>query len=201
MQSSQHQNIKSEIVDITQKEEEQIVNKLINKYENEIQKLKSYKLTYTSLDNSSRTIVFILLITWVLLTIYLNIQSNTVGTIIIIIGIVYSIIILFRPLIIPKYNNNFNFLLIGTPLYLFIDRRYLGDFNYIGSILFATGIYASMSMIEYPISYEKGGLIRNLTTFYTVLLFLYILYDVSSNISPISNISNQINDIQLPPMV
>jgi len=201
MQTSQQRIQKDKIIDISEKEEDQIVNKLITKYENEVKKLKSYKLTFTSVDNFSRGIIFFLIFIWILLTMYLDVQRSPIGVILIILGIVYSIVVLFKPVLIQPCNNNFSFLLIGLPLYIWLDRRYAGDVEYIATILFSTGIFASMSMIEYPLSYERSGLIRNITSVYTVLLFLYVLYDVSININPISNSLNQLQDDDIPPII
>ena len=202
MQTSRPISIpKDKIVDISEKEEEQIVNKLITKYENEVKKLKSYKLTFTAVDNFSRGIIFFLIFIWIFLTMYLEVQRSPIGVAIIIIGIFYSIVVLFKPVLIQPCNNNFSFLLIGLPLYIWLDRRYAGDVEYIATILFSTGIFASMSMIEYPLSYERSGLIRNVTSVYTVLLFLYVLYDVSININPITNTLNQLQDDEIPPII
>lgn len=201
MQTSQQRIQKDKIIDISEKEEDQIVNKLITKYENEVKKLKSYKLTFTSVDNFSRGIIFFLIFIWILLTMYLDVQRSPIGVVLIILGIVYSIVVLFKPVLIQPCNNNFSFLLIGLPLYIWLDRRYAGDVEYIATILFSTGIFASMSMIEYPLSYERSGLIRNITSVYTVLLFLYVLYDVSININPISNSLNQLQDDDIPPII
>lgn len=202
MQTSRPTSIpKDKIVDISEKEEEQIVNKLITKYENEVKKLKSYKLTFTAVDNFSRGIIFFLIFIWIFLTMYLDVQRSAIGVALIIIGIFYSIVVLFKPVIIQPCNNNFSFLLIGLPLYIWLDRRYAGDVEYIATILFSTGIFASMSMIEYPLSYERSGLIRNVTSVYTVLLFLYVLYDVSININPITNTLNQLQDDEIPPII
>lgn len=202
MQTSRPISIpKDKIVDISEKEEEQIVNKLITKYENEVKKLKSYKLTFTAVDNFSRGIIFFLIFIWIFLTMYLEVQRSPIGVALIIIGIFYSIVVLFKPVLIQPCNNNFSFLLIGLPLYIWLDRRYAGDVEYIATILFSTGIFASMSMIEYPLSYERSGLIRNVTSVYTVLLFLYVLYDVSININPITNTLNQLQDDEIPPII
>lgn len=202
MQTSRPISIpKDKIVDISEKEEEQIVSKLITKYENEVKKLKSYKLTFTAVDNFSRGIIFFLIFIWIFLTMYLEVQRSPIGVALIIIGIFYSIVVLFKPVIIQPCNNNFSFLLIGLPLYIWLDRRYAGDVEYIATILFSTGIFASMSMIEYPLSYERSGLIRNVTSVYTVLLFLYVLYDVSININPITNTLNQLQDDEIPPII
>ena len=202
MQTSRPMSIpKDKIVDISEKEEEQIVNKLITKYENEVKKLKSYKLTFTAVDNFSRGIIFFLIFIWIFLTMYLDVQRSPIGVALIIIGIFYSIVVFFKPVIIQPCNNNFSFLLIGLPLYIWLDRRYAGDVEYIATILFSTGIFASMSMIEYPLSYERSGLIRNVTSVYTVLLFLYVLYDVSININPITNTLNQLQDDEIPPII
>ena len=202
MQTSRPISIpKDKIVDISEKEEEQIVNKLITKYENEVKKLKSYKLTFTAVDNFSRGIIFFLIFIWIFLTMYLEVQRSLIGVAIIFIGIFYSIVVLFKPVLIQPCNNNFSFLLIGLPLYIWLDRRYAGDVEYIATILFSTGIFASMSMIEYPLSYERSGLIRNVTSVYTVLLFLYVLYDVSININPITNTLNQLQDDEIPPII
>lgn len=202
MQTSRPMSIpKDKIVDISEKEEEQIVNKLITKYENEVKKLKSYKLTFTAVDNFSRGIIFFLIFIWIFLTMYLDVQRSPIGVALIIIGIFYSIVVLFKPVLIQPCNNNFSFLLIGLPLYIWLDRRYAGDVEYIATILFSTGIFASMSMIEYPLSYERSGLIRNITSVYTVLLFLYVLYDVSININPITNTLNQLQDDEIPPII
>jgi len=171
-----------EVPKVTTTEEDEIVNKVIKKYENELNKLKSFKFIYTGVDTSSRIIVFILLFVWILITLMLNIQKTIVGTIIIWVGIFYSLLSLFRPLVVTKINSNFGFLLIGFPLYIWLDKRYSGDVEYIARIFFSLGIFAVASIIEYPMEYEKSGLIRNLTTVYTVLMILYILYDLSINI-------------------
>lgn len=177
------------------KTEEEIVQGLISKYENELRRLKKFKLTFTQVEIGSRIIVIVMILLWVITTLFLNVEKSLVGTIIIVIGIVYSLILLFKPIIIPPTNNNFSFLLIGLPLYVWIDRRYAGDTEYVAKILFSTGIFASLSMIEYPLSYERSGLIRNIATVYTVLLFLYVLYDLSININKITNESNINEDL------
>jgi len=201
MQSSQRKTPIDKITDISEKEEDKIINKLIIKYENEVKKLKSYKLTYTTIDNFSRGLVFFLLLSWIALTLFLDLQRSNIGVIIIILGIIYSIIVLFKPLVIQPCNNNFSFLLIGLPLYIWLDRRYAGDVEYIATVLFSTGLYASFSMIEYPLNYERSGLIRNIASVYTVLLFLYVLYDISININPLTNTLNQLGDDEIPPII
>lgn len=168
---------------ITTTEEDEIVNKVIQKYEKELKKLKSYKFSYTGVDTSSRIIIFILLSIWILITLLLNVQKTLVGSLIIGVGVFYSLLSLFRPLIITKINSNFGLLLIGFPLYIWLDKRYAGNVEYVARIFFSIGIFASASMIEYPMEYEKSGLIRNITTVYTVLLVLYVLYDLSINIT------------------
>lgn len=182
----------------TTKEEDELINKMIQKYETELKNLKSYKFTYTNTDYGSRVIIFTLITIWTILSLSLNLQKSIVGIAILFFGIFYSLLLLFKKLLIPSMNNNFSFLLIGLPLYIWLDRRYSGDVEYVARILFSTGIFASASMIEYPLDYEKSGLIRNITTVYTVLLFLYVLYDLSINIKQINPLPSDSQDI--PPI-
>jgi len=172
--------------DITIKSQE---DKTIEKIIKLFHVMKSHKcdLVYTKTDPKSRVIVFILIFLFLLLSFYLGIQKDWFGKIIIFLGVLYSLIVLFKPVIIQK-QVNMQFILIGVPLFIFIANIYEGDKSYGVSILLVTAIYSGLAIIDYPLKFEYGGLIRTVATVYTILMFIYLLYEVSTNVKNNNNI-------------
>ena len=146
-----------------------------------ILKIAKCDLVYTKTDPTSRTLVFLLIILFLVLSFYLGIQNDGFGTFIIVVGVVYSLVLLFRPVVIQK-QVNMQFILIGVPLFIFLANIYNGDKSYGVSILFVTAIYSGLAIIDWPMSFEHSGIVRMTATVYTVLMFVYLLYEIANNV-------------------
>lgn len=164
--------------------DENSVKKLIDIYN--MVKSSNCCVNYTKTDNYSKIIILFFIITWLFTSFLIGMQDNLFGISIIAVGIIYSLLSILHPLLIQTVN--FQFILIGVPLFIFIANIYDGDKTYGVKILLITAIYSGLAIVDYPIKYEYSGLIRMLNTTYTVLMFIYLLYEISVNVKGNLNI-------------